>query len=120
MTVAKAVVSRPTTVLILFLLLIGLGLFSLRNLAVDLYPEIDFPMLAVITTFPGAGPEEIERSVVRPLEAVFAGLSGLEDMTSTASQNSSMVMLEFTFGTDLADASNSVRDALERVRNLLP
>ena len=120
MTLAKSVVSRPTTVFIIFLLLIGLGLFSLRNLSVDLYPEIDFPMLVVFTTFPGAGPEEVERSIVRPLEAAFAGVSGMENITSTASQNMGMVMLEFTFGTDLADAANSVRDALEMVRGALP
>jgi HAE1 family hydrophobic/amphiphilic exporter-1 len=77
-------------------------------------------MLVVFTTFPGAGPEEVERSVIRPMEAAFAGLSGMEEMTSTASQNVGMVMLHFTFGTDLADASNSLRDALERIRNILP
>ena len=120
MSVAKTIVSRPTTVLIIFLLLIGLGIFSLVHLSVDLYPEIEFPMLVVITPFPGAGPEEVERSIVRPLEAVFAGISGIEDITATASQHSSMVMLRFTFGTDLADASNSVRDALELVRGQMP
>ena len=120
MSIAKSIVSRPTTVLIIFALLIGLGIFSLANLSVDLYPEIDFPVLVVFTTFPGAGPEEVERSVVRPLEAALSGISGLERISSTSSQNSGMVMLRFTFGTDLADASNSVRDALERIRNLMP
>ncbi|MCL2380945.1 MAG: efflux RND transporter permease subunit [Treponema sp.] len=120
MTVAKSIVSRPTTVLIIFLLLIGLGVFSLANLSVDLYPEINFPVLVVIAPFPGAGPEEVERSLVRPLEAAFAGISGLEEITSTSSQNSGLVMLQFTFGSDLADASNSVRDALERIRNVIP
>jgi len=117
---AKSVVSRPTTVFIIFALLIGLGVFSLVNLSVDLYPEIDFPILVVVTTFPGAGPEEVERSVTRPLEAALSGVSGLEKVTSTSSQGSGMVMLQFTYGTDLADASNSVRDALERIRNIMP
>ena len=120
MSVARSIVSRPTTVLIIFLLLIGLGIFSLLHLSVDLYPEIEFPMLVIVTPFPGAGPEEVERSIVRPLEAAFAGISGIEEITATASQHSGMVMLRFTFGTDLADASNSVRDALERVRGMMP
>jgi len=97
-----------------------MGVFSLRNLAVDLYPEISFPTVLVITPYPGAGPEEVERSLVRPLEAAFAGLSGLEKMASSSQQNSGRVTLNFTFGTDLVDATNSIRDALERVRNALP
>ena len=120
MSVAKTIVSRPTTVLIIFALLIGLGFFALSNLPVDLYPEISFPMVVVFTGYPGAGPEEVERSISRPLEASLSGVSGLEKINSTSSKGSSMVMMEFTYGTDLADASNSVRDALERTRNYMP
>jgi len=120
MSVAKSIVSRPTTVFIIFALLIGLGLFSLANLSVDLYPEIDLPIMVVYTSFSGAGPEEVERSVTRVLEAALSGVSGLEKVTSTSSKGSSMVILSFTYGTDLAESSNSVRDALERIRNVMP
>ncbi|GHU13117.1 multidrug ABC transporter [Spirochaetia bacterium] len=120
MSVAKTVVGRPTTILIVFCLLIGLGFFALVNLPVDLYPDINFPMLVVYTSYPGAGPEEVERSVTRTLEAALSSASGLEKVTSTSSKGSSMVIMEFTYGTDLADASNSVRDALERIRNYMP
>jgi HAE1 family hydrophobic/amphiphilic exporter-1 len=101
-------------------LLIGLGLFALINLPIDLTPEINPPYLLVMTTYAGAGPEEVERSVTRPLEAVLSGVSSLEEVTSTSSKGSSTIFMEFTYGTDLTDASNSVRDALERVRNYLP
>ena len=120
MSVAKSVVSRPVTVFIIFVLLIGLGFFSLVNLPVDLYPEINPPYLVVFTSFPGAGPEEVERSVTRPLEAVLSGVSGLEKITSVSRSDSSMVILQFNYGSDLAEGSNSVRDALERVRNYMP
>ncbi|MHC6203695.1 efflux RND transporter permease subunit [Breznakiellaceae bacterium SP9] len=120
MSFAKTVVSRPTTTLIIFLLLIGLGGFALLNLPVDLIPEINPPYLVVYTNYSGAGPEEVERSVVRPLEAALSSVSSLEKVTSTSSKGSGMVIMEFTYGTDLADASNSVRDALERVRGVLP
>jgi HAE1 family hydrophobic/amphiphilic exporter-1 len=116
----KTVISRPVTFLIIFALLMGLGFFALVNLPIDLYPEINPPILVVITSYPGAGPEEVERSVSRPLEAVLSGVSGLENVTSTSSKGSSMVMLEFTYGTDMSDAANSIRDALERVRNIMP
>src|SRR5215470_14881790 len=120
MSIAKTVVSRPTTFLILFALLIGLGGFALVNLPIDLYPEINPPYLVVVVTYTGAGPEEVERRVTRPLEATLSGVSGLEKVTSTSSKGSSMVILQFTYGTDLIDATNSVRDFLERVRNYMP
>ena len=120
MSMVKTVVSRPTTILIIFALLIGLGLFAMINLPIDLYPEINPPYMVVYASYSGAGPEEVERSVTRTLEAALSSVSGIENVTSTSSKGSSMVILEFTYGTDLADASNSIRDALERVRNYLP
>ena len=116
----KTVVSRPTTVAIIFALLMGLGVFSLINLPVALFPDMDFPFLVVFTGYQGAGPEEVERSVTRPLEAALAGVSNLERIRSSSSSGFSMVLLEFTFGTDLVDASLSVRDSLELIRRFLP
>jgi HAE1 family hydrophobic/amphiphilic exporter-1 len=120
MSMAKMAVGRPTTIFIIFALLIGLGAFALTSMPIDLVPEINPPYLVVFTSYAGAGPEEVERNVTRTLEAVLSSASGLENLTSTSSKGSSMVILEFTYGTDLADASNSVRDALERVRNFMP
>jgi HAE1 family hydrophobic/amphiphilic exporter-1 len=116
MSVAQKVVNRPTTVFIIFLLLIGLGFFALVNLHIDLYPEISPPYLVVITRYPGASPEEIERAIVRPMEAALSTISSLEKVTSISSKGSGSVIMQFTYGTDLADASNSVRDSLERIR----
>jgi len=116
----KTIVSRPTTVIIIFALLIGLGLFSLINLPVDLYPEINPPYIAVFTSYTGAGPEEVERTVTRTLEAALSSVSGLESLTSTSSQGSSLVLLQFTYGINLEDASLSIRDFLDRVRRYLP
>jgi HAE1 family hydrophobic/amphiphilic exporter-1 len=117
---AKMAVGRPTTIFIIFALLIGLGGFALTNMPIDLFPEINPPYLVVYTAYTGAGPEEVERSVTRILEATLSSASGLEEITSTSSKGTSMVIMEFTYGTDLADASNSVRDALERTRNYMP
>ncbi|MDR2029798.1 MAG: efflux RND transporter permease subunit [Treponema sp.] len=120
MSFAKTAVSRPTTIFIVFLLLIGLGIFAMLNLPIDLVPEINPPYLVVYTSYSGAGPEEVERSVTRTLEVALSSVSSLESLTSTSSKGSAMVIMEFTYGTDLADASNSVRDALEQIRNYLP
>ncbi|MDR1619020.1 MAG: efflux RND transporter permease subunit [Treponema sp.] len=120
MSFAKTAVSRPTTIFVIFLLLIGLGIFAIVNLPVDLMPEINPPYLVVFTSYSGAGPDEVERSVTRTLEAALSGVSNLENITSSSSKGSSMVIMEFTYGSDLVDASNSVRDALERVRTYMP
>ncbi|MDR1352893.1 MAG: efflux RND transporter permease subunit [Treponema sp.] len=120
MSFTKTIVSRPTTIFIVFLLLIMLGVFAFINLPIDLMPEINPPYLVVYTSFSGASPEEVERSVTRPLEAALSSVSGLETVTSTSSKGSGMVIMEFTYGTDLVDASNSVRDSLERIRSYLP
>jgi HAE1 family hydrophobic/amphiphilic exporter-1 len=116
----KTVVSRPTTFFIIFALMIGLGVFAMINLPIDLYPEINPPFLVVFTSYTGAGPEEVERTVTRILEAALSGVSGMEKITSTSSKGSSMVFMEFTFGTNLEDASLSIRDALERIRRIMP
>jgi HAE1 family hydrophobic/amphiphilic exporter-1 len=120
MSLAKSVVSRPTTAVIIFALLIMLGVFAMLNLPIDLYPEINPPYLVAYTSYSGAGPEEVERSVTRLLEATLSGVSGLEKITSTSSSGTSMVIMQFTYGSNLEEASLSVRDFLDRVRNYLP
>jgi HAE1 family hydrophobic/amphiphilic exporter-1 len=120
MSVTKTAVSRPTTIFIIFVLLIGLGVFALINLPIDLYPEVEVPYLVVMTTYTGAGPEEVERSVTRIMEARLSNVSGLKQVTSTSSKGASVVILEFNYGTDLADAANSVRDNLELAKRMIP
>ena len=120
MSLTKTVVSKPTTIFIIFALLVGLGGFALMNLPIDLMPEINPPILIVLTVYPGAGPEEVERSVSRPMEATLSSVSGIEKVSSTSSSNMGIVILRFTYGTNLDEASNSIRDALERVRFTLP
>ncbi|MDR0463986.1 MAG: efflux RND transporter permease subunit [Treponema sp.] len=120
MSMVKTVVSRPVTIFIIFLLLIGLGIFAMTNLPIDLYPEINLPMLAIYTSYSGAGPEEVERSVTRLLEATLSSVSGMENVTSMSSKGTSLVIMEFGYGTDIAEAANSIRDSLDRIRNYLP
>ncbi len=120
MSITKTVVRRPTTIFIVFVLIIGLGIYSASDLAIDLYPEIDPPILLVNTEYSNAGPEEVENSVTRPLESTLSNVSNVENISSTSSKGSSMVMLEFSYGTDMAEAANSVRDNLEFVRDMIP
>ncbi|MFO7848670.1 MAG: efflux RND transporter permease subunit [Spirochaetia bacterium] len=120
MSITRTVVRRPTTIFIVFVLIIGLGIYSASDLAIDLYPEIEPPILLVTTDYSGAGPEEVENSVTRPLESTLSNVSNVEDISSTSSKGNSMVMLEFSYGTNMAEASNSVRDNLEFAGDMLP
>jgi HAE1 family hydrophobic/amphiphilic exporter-1 len=120
MAFTQRIVGKPTTVLIIFTLLVGLGIFATASLAVDLYPEIEPPILLVITNYTGAGPREIEETVTRPLEGALSNTSGIDKITSTSSSGSSIIMLEFGYGTDMDEAANGVRDNLEIVKNYLP
>ncbi|MDR0637043.1 MAG: efflux RND transporter permease subunit [Treponema sp.] len=120
MSFAKTAVSRPTTIFIIFVLLLCLGGFALVNLPIDLTPEINPPYLVVITTYTGAGPEEVERSITRPIEGSLSNVSNLEKLTSTSSKGTSMIIMQFTYKTDLAEASASVRDNMDMIKSYLP
>jgi HAE1 family hydrophobic/amphiphilic exporter-1 len=120
MSFAKTAVSRPTTIFIIFVLLLFLGVFALVNLPIDLTPEINPPYLVLVTTYAGAGPEEVERSITRPIEGSLSNVSNLEKLTSTSSKGSSMIIMQFAYKTDLSEASASVRDNIDMVKGYLP
>ena len=120
MSISKSIVNKPTTILILFSILVGLGLYIVPQIPIDLYPEINPPILVVYTTYDGAGPEEIEQTVTRPLEGMMTNVSDVKEITSTSSEGVSFILLEFGWDTDLTEASNEVRDKLEFIKDYLP
>lgn len=117
---AKTVVNRPTTIAIVYALLTGLSLYAALSLSVDLLPEVSPPIMLVSTNYTGAGPEEVEAAVTRPLEGFLANVSNIEKITSTSSQGNSQVRLDFTWGTDMSEAANDVREVIDRAKALLP
>src|SRR5574344_1847878 len=120
MTLSERAVNKPTTVLTIFILLCALGTYCMRSLPVDMYPNIDLPYMVVYTTYNNAGPEEVERSVTRTLESSLSGVSGLKKMQSTSSSGSSMIFLEFNYGTNLDEAAIGIRDKIDIVRSYMP
>ena len=120
MSLSKTVVGRPTTVLIVFVLIVGFGLYSSGNLAIDLFPEINPPEMILLTDYEGAGPEEIEKTITRPLEGQLSNVSNIERISSTSSEGSSIIQLAFTYGTDMTEATNEVRDRLELIKDFIP
>ena len=120
MTISKASVNKPTTVLIIFILLTLLGIYCAASLPLDLYPDMDIPYIIVYTSYGDAGPEEVEKSVTRTLESSLSGVTGLKKLTSTSQTGASMVVLEFEYGTNLDAATGNIRDKIDLVRNYLP
>ncbi|TFG61678.1 MAG: efflux RND transporter permease subunit [Spirochaetales bacterium] len=120
MSVVQNTIKKPTTVIIIFALIVGLGLYLVRSLPIDMLPNIEIPIIVLSTTYTGAGPEDVEKSVTRPLEGAMLSLNGLKRVNSTSSEGSSQIIMEFEYGTDLAAAANDVRDSLDMVRGGLP
>lgn len=96
------------------------GGLALTNLKQELIPSIEFPQLAVVTTYPGASPEVVEADVSTPIEGAIRGVEGLESTTATSTTNSSIVSASFTYGTDLAAAQQKILAAIARIKDQLP
>ncbi|MFU8804035.1 MAG: efflux RND transporter permease subunit, partial [Bradymonadaceae bacterium] len=120
MSLPKLAVGRPVMTTMFFLGLLILGAVSFTRLQVDLLPEIEFPSISVMTTYPGAGPEEIETLITRPIEQVVGTIEGIESIESFSAEGRSRVALRFVWGTNLDTALNDVRAVIERVKANLP
>ena len=108
----------PTTVL--YLILAVIGLVSLSRLPLDLYPAMELPMAVVLTTYEGAGPEEVESHVSRPLEEVVGTVPGVTGVLSSSYEGTSLVVVQFDYGTDMDQAALSVREKVDLVKGYLP
>ena len=113
-------VRRPVFITVVYLIVIIIGLFSLWRLPVDLMPEVTFPSITVITNYENAGPQEVEELITRPIEAALAGIQGIEEISSTSSEGRSRVRARFVWGTNLEEATNDIRDRIDRILGRLP
>ena len=120
MSISKKTLEHPVLTLIVFALLGTIGIFTLKNVAVSLMPDVDSPYINVRTTYKNAGPESVEKTVTKVLEGQLVSLSGLKSLTSTSSEGSSSISLEFNYGTDLESVTNDIRDKISRVTRSLP
>lgn len=120
MTLSRATLSHPVLALIVFTLLGFVGIFTIKNVAIGLFPEVDYPYVTISTTYTNAGPEAVEKTVTKVLESSLVSVSGLKSMTSSSSEGSSRISLEFNYGTDIEQAVDDVRQKLDRVSRNLP
>ncbi|MFH1281433.1 MAG: efflux RND transporter permease subunit [Candidatus Omnitrophota bacterium] len=113
-------VKKPVTNLMIFSAIIILAVYSLSRLGIDMMPEIEPPSISVISSYPGAGSEDVEVNVTEELENQLGTTPGLEKITSNSSEGSSLITLKFIWGTNLDEATNDVRDRIELAKRFLP
>ncbi len=113
-------VKRPVAVTMIVLIVVILGVVSFGKLGMDLFPKMELPMLLVQTSYTGVSPQEIEEQITRPLEAAVGTVSGVQSMTSYSTRGSSMVLVEFAWGSDLNYVTNQLRDRLDLYSSALP
>jgi HAE1 family hydrophobic/amphiphilic exporter-1 len=120
MSLPQLSLRRPVATLMAYLILLVVGVVSWRSLPVDLLPKVEFTQLNVRVRYPHVGPQEIEQIITNRIENVVAGLPNLERLSSFSEEGMSRVRLEFARGTDLDEAANDLRSALDRIRDDLP
>lgn len=113
-------IKRPVTVVMGMFMVLVVGLLSLQRMPLDLMPKITFPNLMVMVTYEGAGPEEIEERVAKPLESAIKATANIKNVKVNAQEGSCLINAEFNWGTDLDSASSDLREKISMVRKYLP
>ena len=120
MSIYNSAVNKPISTLMVFLAIMVLGVASYIQLPVDQYPKMDPPYLTVMATYPGANAADIEENVTKILEDQLNSVDDLKELTSTSYDNLGIVSLEFEWEANLDEASNDVRDAVDKAMSQLP
>ncbi len=113
---SKFSVKKPMTVFVAVIIVIILGVVSFTNMTPDLLPNMDFPYVVVMTTYPGASPEEVETTVTKPMEQSMATLEKIEDVSSTSAENYSMIVLQFSDDTNMDAATINIREKIDLIK----
>ncbi len=120
MSMANLSIKRPVFITCLVTVILVVGWLSLKKLPVDLFPNVTFPIVTVTTTYPGAGPEEVETLVSKVYEEELSNVPGLKKLSSNNLENVSVIIAEFNLSTDIKYAEQQVRDKVAAARKKLP
>lgn len=120
MGLTRLSIHRPLTMLMIILALVVMGYRAFTFLQLELFPKVDFPFVTVVTVFPGASPEDVEDLVVKPIEDAVAGISGIDQLISRATEGLGTVTIAFVEGTDGNQAAIDVERRVATVRGQLP
>ena len=117
---SKFSVKKPYTVVVGIVLIIILGIVSFRDMTVDILPSMNLPYAIVMTTYPGASPEEVEEIVTKPVEQTMATVSNIKNIQSISSENASTVMLEFEQTANMDSVTIEMRENLDQISGFWP
>lgn len=120
MKISEFSVKRKITVAMMTILILILGSVALNKLGLEMMPDIDYPIVSIITIYEGASPEDIEETVTKPLESAIAAVKNIKSLKSESIENQSHIMIEFEWGTNLDFAAQDLRDAMEVILDFLP
>ncbi len=120
MFISDTSIKRPVFATVLMLALVTLGAVSYRRLAIEMMPDVEIPVMSIITVYPGAAPETVEREVTKRIEEAVNPISGVRHVTSTSREGLSSVVVEFNLEIKINEASQEARAKINAIRSELP
>ncbi len=120
MGITKFVLKRPVTTILAVICVIVFGISSVTGMTMELSPEMDMPMMMVMTRYTGASPEDMDELITTPIEDAVSSMTGLSQVSSTSSEGSSTVMLEYEYGTDMDEAYDDLKKKIDQISMRLP
>lgn len=120
MSLTRLAIRRPLTMLMIILGLVVMGYRAMTLMQVDRFPKVDFPVVSIVTVYPGASPNDVEDLVVKPIEDAVAGISGIDQINSTSGEGVGAVVIQFVEGINGNQAAIDVERQVATVRGQLP
>ena len=106
---------RPTVTVMAALLLLASGIFAYRTLQIELFPQLEFPLVTVFAVYPSADPEAVVRDVTEPIEKAISGIPGLEEVRSSSFEGNASLFATFKYGTDMAQTESAIEAAINNI-----
>jgi len=120
MNLIRVFVRRPVTTAMLVMVFVVLGFVSYNRMVIDLLPELDFPLVQVITVYPGAGPDEIETQIIKKIEDEVSNISDIEQISAEIQDGFGFILVQFKLGVDVDIKALDVKDKIELIKRDLP
>lgn len=120
MNLSGLAIKRAITFIMIYCFVVGFGLFGLSRLKIDLYPDISFPVIAIITTYTGVSPKDMETLITKPIEEAVASVEKIKHIRSLSKLGASLILAEFDWGIDLDKAERDIRNNIDLIRGSLP
>ena len=120
MKLAEFSVNKRVTIFIITVLIIIMGGISFFRLGLEIFPDMDYPVISIVTTYYGASPQDIEETITETIETAIASVKNIKTVKSESLENASLIMVEFNWGTNLDFAAQDLRDVIDQITDYLP